>query len=108
MHHFQIVIFQQAGQRENIAHIVVHHQHLLADQRDVGFAQLFQDAALVRRQIGFGAMQQQHRFVQQPFARLNRPDDARAPQPRQLQLFVGVSGRSHISRMGGAYGPAWL
>ncbi len=71
VHHFQIVIFQQTGERENIANVVVHHQHLLAEQRQVGFAQLFQDPALLRRQIGFGAMQQQHGFIEQPLARVN-------------------------------------
>ena len=41
------MIFQQAGQREDIANIVIHHQNLLADQCRIRFTQLFQDALLI-------------------------------------------------------------
>ena len=43
VNHVQIVILQQAGQSEDVAHIVVHDQNLLAGKRGIGLAQLVQN-----------------------------------------------------------------
>ena len=70
--HFHIVFFEQAGERENVAHVVVDHQDGLAEQRGIGLAQVLQNAALFLREIAFGAMQQQDRIVQQALQRIAR------------------------------------
>ena len=65
----QVVLFQHAGQRENIPQIVVHHQHLASGQHVVALRTSPARSACALVKLVLGAMQQQHRFLQQPFER---------------------------------------
>ena len=62
--HFHIVFFKQAGESENIAHVIVHHQDRFADQGGIGLAQVFENAALLGGEVAFGAMEQQDGIVE--------------------------------------------
>ena len=109
VHHIQIVILQQAGEREDVANVVVHHQNLFADKRDIGLAQLFQNPALVRREIGFGAMQQKNGFVQQPLQRVGASSRRwSARDARDPSSSVARQRRVQHKMMGGTCGPVWL
>ena len=53
-------------QREDVAHVVVDDQHLLALEDRVGAVQLLQQLALLRRQARLDAVEEQRRLVEQP------------------------------------------
>ncbi len=67
VHHVQVVLLQQTGKREDIAHVVIHYQDRLPAQSGIGAAEVLQNAALCRSEIGLGAVDQQNRIVEQAF-----------------------------------------
>ena len=67
------VALEHARQREDVAHVVVDHQHALVAQRFVGFVQALHHASLGRRQFGDHAMQEQRGLVEQALGRFARP-----------------------------------
>ena len=79
--------FQHAAEREDVAHVVIHDQHLLSHQSVVGTMQPVQHFLLLRRQIGDHAMQEQRSLIEQPFGRLHAFDDHAARQRVQASIF---------------------
>ena len=61
----QVTVFQDAGQCEDVAQIVVDNQHLAAGQHGIGFADLIQRLLLFDTQDAQRPMQQKHGFIQQ-------------------------------------------
>ena len=49
MEHLDVVMFQQTRKREDVAEIVVDHQHLLVRQHGIGFVQGREHTPLTRR-----------------------------------------------------------
>ena len=79
--------FQNTAQREDVADVIIDHQHLAAHQRLVGAMQPLKHALLLRRKIRNHAMQEERRLIQQTLRRLNVLYDNAArqcPQPRIL------------------------
>ena len=82
------MLLEQAGQGENIAHIVVHDKHFPADKRLVGLAQPFQHLPLATGQIGSDEMEEQRHFVEQPLGRLHVFEDHALGHPCQTLAVV--------------------
>ena len=59
--------FQNTAQREDVANVIVHNQHLLSDKRLIGSMQAVEHPLLLRRQVGNHAMQEERRLVEQTF-----------------------------------------
>src|SRR5216683_259378 len=79
---------QHAAEREDIAHVVIHHQHLLSHQSVIRTMQLLQHPLLFRRKVRHHAMQEQRRLIQQSFRRLDSLDYYAARQGVQTRVFV--------------------
>ena len=61
--------FQQAGEREDVADVVVHDQHLFAGQGPVRDPQVLQQLLPHLRQLGHRTVQGQRGLVEQAFGR---------------------------------------
>ena len=108
VHHFQIVIFQQAGERENIAHVVVHHQHRFADQRqDRSRATVPESGTGPGVRSASARCSRRTGFVEQPLQRMRRFTTLvrarRAPAPA---LRRDSERRVAHQDNGGTYGPS--
>ena len=66
-----LVLLQHRRQREDVAHVVVDDQHLLAGQRFVGQIQILEHAAMTVRQPDGVAVQQQRALVEQALQRVD-------------------------------------
>ena len=86
--HRHSAALQHAAEGEDVAHVVVHHQHFLADQRVVGTVQPVEHLLLLRRQVGDDAMQEQRRFIQQALRRFHALHDDAAGQRVQAGVFL--------------------
>ena len=67
------VRLEHAGEREDVAHVVVDHQHLLAGEHRVGVVQLLEHLPLLAGQLGLDAVQEQRGLVEQALRRARRP-----------------------------------
>ncbi len=89
--HGHLLAFQRGGEGEDIAHVVVDHQHLLIGQ-DIAAVELFQDPAPVGRQARYQPVQEQCRLVEQPLGRPHVLDDALGGQHLE-RVLVGARER---------------
>ena len=87
--HDHAASFKHAAQGKNVADVVVHHQHFLANQRIVGTMQSIEHLLLFRRKVGDDAMQEERGFVEQPLGRLNALHDHAARQGVQAGILFG-------------------
>ena len=71
--HGHAAALENAAEGEDVAHVVVHDQHLFADQRIVGAVQAIEHFLFFARQVGDDAMQEQRRFIEQAFRAIRRP-----------------------------------
>ena len=84
------------GEREDVAHVVVDDQHLLALEHRLGAVQLLEHAPLRLRQPRLDAVEEERRLVEQPLRRARVLDDDRLGvllEPRLLaarQLLARV------------------
>ena len=67
--HLHAVPFEQAVEREDVADVVVHHQHFPALQRLVALVQGLDHLLLGRRQVRDHPMQEQRRLIEQALGR---------------------------------------
>ena len=96
--HLHAAAFQNAAQRKDVAHVVVHHQHRLAHQVVVGAVQPLNHLLFLGRQVGDDAVQEQRRFVQQPLGRFDSLDHDAAGNGVQPRVFLGrqlLAGKYH-------------
>ena len=87
--HLHLLVLEQRGQREDVARVVVDHQHLAAAQHFVGAVQPLEHRLLLRRQVGDDAVQEQRRLVEQPLGRLHVLQDDALGHRLELRLLVG-------------------
>ena len=83
-----LVVLQQRGEREDVARVVVDHQHLAVPQDLLRSMKPLEHRLLVGRKIGDHAMQEQRGLVQQPLWRLDVLQDDALRHRLKLQLFV--------------------
>ena len=88
--HVQVMLLEHRGQREDVAHIVVHHQHLLAGQRGVVVPERFEQFALRFRQVGLGAVQEQRCLFQEAVQRLRVSHHTLAGKAPDLAFQIGA------------------
>ena len=89
VNHLQVMLLQNTGQCKDVADVVVHHQYLLARQRNVVAADGCQNGPLIVGEVGVGAMQEQHGLFQQAFIGLRKADDTRPRELPDLGLQLG-------------------
>ncbi len=77
------MLFEQARQGEDVAHVVVDDEHFLANQGLVGLAQSLQHLLLGGGKVGRDQMQEQWDLVEQPLRRLNILQYDALGHPRQ-------------------------
>ena len=63
--------FENAAECENVADVIVHHQHFFAHQSVIGAVQAIEHSLLFDRKIRNNAMQEQRCLVQQTFGRFD-------------------------------------
>ena len=103
--HLHVVLLEHAGQREDVADVVVDDEHLAAGQRRIVLVQLLEHLALLGRQVALDAVQEQRGLVEQPLRRLHVLDDDRLGQPPQLgllllrQLLAGVDDDRNLRQL---------
>ena len=73
--HLHFLVLEQRRQGEDVARVVVDHEHLAAAQHLLGVVQPFQHGLLLRGQVGDDAVQEQGGLVQQPLGRLHVLED---------------------------------
>ena len=81
------VRLEHGGEREDVAHVVVDDQHLLALEHRLGAVELLEHAPLRLRQPRLDAVEEERRLVEQPLRRARVLDDDRLGvllQPRLL------------------------
>ena len=78
------MLFEHGGEREDIADVVIDHQHLFAGKSGVVPTDRRENLPLRLGKIRFRAVQEEHRFVEEAAGRLGVPDNAR---PRQAADF---------------------
>ena len=88
--HLHVVVLEQRGQGEDVARVVVDHQHFAAAQDLVRAVQPLEHRLLLRRQVGDHAVQEQRRLVQQPLGRLHVLEDDALGHRLELGLLVGA------------------
>ena len=72
--HLHLVALEHAGQREDVAHVVVDDQHLLAGEHRVGLVRSASaSAACVSGRFASHAVQEERGLVEQPLGRLDAP-----------------------------------
>ena len=104
--HVHSAALENAAEGEDVAHVVVDDQHLLAHQLLVGAMQPIQHVLLFARQIGDHAVQEQRGFVEQPLRRFDALHDHAASQrvqPRILfrrQFLAGEYHHGHVAHVG--------
>ena len=81
------MILEHARQREDVAHVVVDHEHPLAREHRVGVVQPLEHPALLLRQLRLHAVQEQRGLVEQPLRRLHILHDDRLRELPQLRLL---------------------
>ena len=87
--HLHAAPFQHAGEREDVAGVVVDQKRGLSDQILVGTVEPLQHALLLDRQFRDHAMQEQRGFVEQPFRRFHALDHDAARHGVQFRVFLG-------------------
>ena len=83
--HLHAAPLEHAGQREDVAHVVVDDQHRLADQVLVRAVQPLEHLLLLGRQVGDDAVQEERGLVEQPLGRLDALDHDAARERVQLR-----------------------
>ena len=73
--HFNSMALEQRGEGEDIAGVVVHHEHFAPVQDLVGAVQPLEQLLFFHRQVGHDAMEEQRGLVQQPLGRLDVLED---------------------------------
>ena len=71
--HLHLVPLQHAGEREDVAHVVVHDQHLPAGERGIGPVELLQHLPLASGRLRLDPVQEERGLVEQPLRRAARP-----------------------------------
>jgi hypothetical protein len=74
----QALLLQRAGEREDVAHVVVDQQHLAALEHLLAVARGAQHRLALRRQLRFDRVQEQRDLVEQALGRARALDDDRA------------------------------
>ena len=69
--HLHLLVLEHRGQREDVARVIVHHQHLAAAQHFVRAVQPLEHLPLRFRQVGDHAVEEQRGFVEQALGRLH-------------------------------------
>ncbi len=86
VNHLEPMVLQQVGQGERAPHVVIDQQHLAARQHRVRFPQLAEHAFFRLGQVGFHAVQEQSRLVQQALRRTRVLDESRSPPAARAWL----------------------
>ena len=87
--HLHAAPFQHAGQREDVAGVVVDQQRGLADQILIGTVELLQHPLLFDRQFRDHTVQKQRRFVEQAFRQLHALHHDAARHGVEFRVFLG-------------------
>ncbi|MND85011.1 hypothetical protein D3C80_769180 [compost metagenome] len=98
------LVFQRAGQGEDVAHVVVHQQHLAALEYLVAAARGLEHALALVGQLRLDLVQEQRHFVEQALRRAGALDDDRARVLEQVGFFFAgqVAPGIHDHRREGA------
>ena len=86
--HLHAAAFKHAGEREDVADVIVDDQHLLANQVLVGPVQSLERVALGLGQVGHHTVQEQRGFVEQTVRRFHALDDDAARQHAQARVLI--------------------
>jgi hypothetical protein len=89
-----MMLLEHAGQREDVADVVVHDEGFLAAQRAASTVQVTEDPALPRREVAEATVQIERRLVEQPLVRphvLDRQTRQRALDGVDLIFGVGIA-----------------
>ena len=87
--HLHAAPLQHAGQRKDVAGVVVDQQRGLADQILVGTVEFLQHPLLFDRQFRDHAVQEQRGFVEQPFRRFHALHHDAARHGVQFRILLG-------------------
>ena len=88
-YHVHVLVFEQGCEREDVAGVVIDHQHFAAAQNFHRAMQPFQHGLLLRRQIGDDPVEEQRSLVQQPFRRTHILQNDALGHRLELCLFGG-------------------
>ncbi|MNF61280.1 hypothetical protein D3C84_429180 [compost metagenome] len=81
-------MLQRAGEGENVAHIVIHQQHLASFEDPVATAGDLEHLLPVMGQLRFDFVQKKCHLVQKPLWRTRALDDDRTRILAQFSLFI--------------------
>ena len=101
--HAHAAPLERARQREDVARVVVDHQHGAAGQHLVGAVQALQHALLVLGQVLGDLVQEERGLVEQPLGRGRALDHDRARHGVQLGVLLGrqvAAGEHHHRQVG--------
>ena len=93
--HVHAVLLEHAREREDVAHVVVDDQHVLAGEHRVGVVQPLEHAPLLLGKPRLHAVEEERRLVEQTLRRLDVLDDDRLGEllePRLLLLAEILAG----------------
>ena len=100
--HDHVLVGKHAREREDVAHVVVHEQHLPAFEHRLLVERGADHALLARMQFAFDEMQEQRDLVQQPFRAHGAFDDDALGVAPQLPLVLVAQVAPRVDDDGGA------
>ncbi len=86
--HLRPFRLEQAGQREHIADVILHHENPPTLERDVLSARYFQHTLPIGRQRGFDLMQEQRHLIEQTLRRARILENDRLRETAQFLLII--------------------
>ena len=96
--HLHAAALEHAAEREDVADVVVDHQHLPPDQVIIGSVQALEQCLLLGRQVGDHAVEEERRLVQQPLGRLDSLHHDAPGEGMQARVLLGgefLAGEDH-------------
>ncbi len=89
--HLNLMALQDAGQGEDVAHVVVHDEHAATRQFVIHLPEPLQFEPLVLRQRGFGHVQDAGDFGQQAVGRMHLPNHRSLAQRGEAEVLQGAA-----------------